>query len=89
MLFAVTEPQPVVMKTMRKDPLDLIQIIMKQNFKAASRATVSNPNQRPAAQKWVQEEEVLRAKTTDSFVLPRLHNEGDLCVNKLENQTSS
>lgn len=64
MLFAVTEPQPVVMETMSKDPLDLIQIIMKQNFMAASRAAVSNPNQRHAAQKWVQEEEVLRAKPT-------------------------
>lgn len=64
MLFAVTEPQPVVMEIMREDPLDLIQIIMKQNVKVASRATVSNPNQRRAAKKWVQEEEVLRAKPT-------------------------
>lgn len=53
MLFEVTEPLPVVMETMGKDPLDLIQIIIKQNFKAANRATVSKPKQRRAAQKWV------------------------------------
>lgn len=38
--MVVTEPLPVVMETNGKDPLDLIQIIIKQKFKAASRASL-------------------------------------------------